>query len=166
MSSFHRIQPDIHADTVGNFGTSSTRNSQHTELSYIRQHEQKVKEGGQSVAVTTTAALTSFHSSGKERQKRVRWGKRTSWRRRSRRDRGGDEDEEASPHMTAVACLLVLGKDTGISQQTISLSLYPSASASLSLSLSLSLSVSPSDVLISPGPFLSLFAASFVFSVF
>lgn len=37
---------------------------------------------------------------------------------------------EESPHMTAKACLLVLGKDAGVSQQTLSLSSCLSASAS------------------------------------
>lgn len=42
--------------------------------------------------------------------------------------------------MTTVACLLVLGKDTGFSQQTISLSFYLPVSASLSLPCPLFLS--------------------------
>lgn len=84
------------------------------------------------------AASSPFHSSPapgvRSWEKQVRQGTRRSWRGRSWTDRGGDEEEEEeSPHMTAVACLLVLGKDTGISQQKISLSFYLSVSASLSL---------------------------------
>lgn len=59
-----------------------------------------------------------------------------------------EEEEEESPHVTALVCLLVLGKDTGMAQHT-PLSLYCSESASLS---SLCLSLSPSRVLV----FLSL----------
>lgn len=56
------------------------------------------------------------------------------------------EEEEESPHITMVACLLVLEKDTGISKQTTSLSLYLSSSCLLS----------PSYVLISLALLLSL----------
>lgn len=49
---------------------------------------------------------------------------------------GGVEEKEEEArkrrsHMTAVACLLVLEKDTGVSKQTISLSFYRTACPSL-----------------------------------
>lgn len=94
-----------------------------------------------SIAIDSSCLPFSFISTFEVTswEKQVRRGTSGSWRGRSWKDREGgeEEEEEESPHMTAVACLLVLGKDTGISQQTTSLSFYLSASPSLSLSSSL-----------------------------